>query len=234
MSRIIVAVLLGVLLSGCAAGNKYQYDREDVDVSVNADSSVAVATLDLRPYVVDNDKTPDFVGLQRAGFGNPFDVLTSSTNPLAHDMTSTVATALNNAGLAAEGVYVPAGSPADSVKQQLFSQDASHYLLLVVHQWKSDTYMSTTLPHDLTVTVYGPNKKQLGQKTLVGNDNLGTLGAMPSDIGEGVSLRYKLKLEELLNSPEIVNALEKTYKEARGRLGPGTPVRLELQVGLTS
>jgi hypothetical protein len=89
-------VLLG--LSGCAVGNQHQYAGVAPDLTLKATHSVAVVVVDRRPYVVSGDKDPDFVGLQRGGFGNPFDVTTASGKALASDIADDVTAAPQEAG----------------------------------------------------------------------------------------------------------------------------------------
>lgn len=56
--------------------------------------TVAVATHDQRPYVVGGNKKPNFVGLSRGGYGNPFDVVTVSGNPLADGFSESISRSL--------------------------------------------------------------------------------------------------------------------------------------------
>lgn len=75
-------LLLAVVSSGCAVGNRYAYHTVVVDPSISGRSRVSVATHDQRAYVVSGNKDPQFVGVQRGGFGNPFDVRTMMVAPL--------------------------------------------------------------------------------------------------------------------------------------------------------
>ena len=74
MSRLLLHVLGALLIAGCAAGNQYDYSGSDLALPITGSGDIGVAVLDVRPYVLNGDKKPDFVGLQRGGFGNPFDV----------------------------------------------------------------------------------------------------------------------------------------------------------------
>ena len=57
-----------------------------------------MATQDRREYVLSGNKDPQFVGLQRGGYGNPFDVRTSDDRPLAEDMTTAIVAAMAGRG----------------------------------------------------------------------------------------------------------------------------------------
>ncbi|MDW3204654.1 MAG: hypothetical protein R8L07_03850 [Alphaproteobacteria bacterium] len=208
MTRLFALISFIVLLGGCAAGNTYQMDLDTVDTAVDTDKSVAVATVDLRPYIVSSDKTPDFVGLQRGGFGNPFDVLTTSTNPLAEDVTSTITKALARKGITATPVTTAPLTGVDETRSMLFDAGRDRSLLVTMFELKSDTFFNTALHYDLKVFVFDDQGNELASKSFTGPDNLGNLGSMPSTVGEGVSAEYGRKIAAILNSPEIIAALK--------------------------
>jgi hypothetical protein len=88
---------MGVLLGGCAVDNSHRYDLGDAEFQVESNKTVAVAVVDTRPYVLSGEKTANFSGLMRGGFGNPFDVTTDSGRALAEDLTISIVRALNAA-----------------------------------------------------------------------------------------------------------------------------------------
>lgn len=208
MTRLFALISFIVLLGGCAVGNTYQMDLDTVGTTAETDKSVAVATMDLRPYIVNSDKTPDFVGLQRALVGVPHDVKTTSTNPLAWDVTSTITSALARKGITATPVTAAPGESADEVQRMLFDAGQDRSLLVTLFEFKPDTYFNTALHYDLKVTVFDGQGEELASKSFVGPDNLGNLGSLPSTVGEGVSAEYGRKLTAILSSPDIVAALK--------------------------
>jgi hypothetical protein len=107
LRKSILIVGLGLLLGACAIGNTHRYDLGDASFAIESDETVAVTVVDLRPYVVSGDKTPDFAGLMRGGFGNPFDVTTAAGKPLAEDMTSSIVASLMASNVKAFGVSAP-------------------------------------------------------------------------------------------------------------------------------
>ena len=80
MMRLLIVALSAVALAGCAVGNTYDYQAADIGLPVVGKGKVGVAVVDRRPYVLSGDKEADFVGLQRGGFGNPFNVTTRSAS----------------------------------------------------------------------------------------------------------------------------------------------------------
>src|SRR2546428_9600965 len=90
MKKLAVLVQLAgvLLLSGCAIGNRYAYQTVVASPQVSGTTAVSIATYDQREYVRSGTKDPQFVGLQRGGYGNPFDVRTEGDRPLADAMTT--------------------------------------------------------------------------------------------------------------------------------------------------
>ena len=94
--RNILILFFCVFLISCAAGNKYNYRAEltSLPLTTTAEKTLLLSLAERRPYVLSGDKTPNFVGLQRGGFGNPFDVTTASGKSLMDDMAVSLAASL--------------------------------------------------------------------------------------------------------------------------------------------
>ena len=154
-----------LLLGGCAVGNQYSYQTSDVNLPLRSASgeTVVLQVRDLRPYVLNGDKTPDFVGLQRGGFGNPFDVKTESGKPLTEAMAVVVADGLKEAGY--QVVNVPDKQDMDALVKAAANEDASKIIVLKVMEWKSDIYMGITLHSDMILSVYIPDGKLRAEST---------------------------------------------------------------------
>jgi hypothetical protein len=204
-----VCLLLLAGLGACAVGNHQQYAGVVPDLKVTGQRSVAVAVVDNRPYVVDGDKDPDFVGVQRAGFGNPFDVGTDSRKPLATDMTDNIVAALKQRGLSTEAVTVKPGTPSAAALQAATGAGKERALILELREWKSDTYTNTALIYDVELWVCDATGKPLATVTKKGDDDLGgDFMDPPGHAKDAVPPKLKAILEGLLNAPEIVAALQ--------------------------
>ncbi len=118
-ANVIWLIILVLFLAGCAFGNKHAYHNVDANISAAGTTKVAVATHDQRNYVKNGDKQPDFVGLQRGGFGNPFDITTASGNALAQDVTETICRSLASKGFHTTPVIVNYSETSYTVKADL-------------------------------------------------------------------------------------------------------------------
>ena len=76
------------LLAGCAQGQKIDYSGRSFEATpVKEGQTIALAVQDNRAAIKSGEKSPDFVGKQRDGWGIPYDVRTSSGQPLSSDVT---------------------------------------------------------------------------------------------------------------------------------------------------
>jgi hypothetical protein len=197
---------LTLFTQGCA--NKLSYSDANVSFNGTGSGKLAIATHDQRPYIANGDKTPDFVGLVRGGYGNPFDMTTQSGNSLAEEMTQALAASFQKSGFVTTPVLV---SPSDNDQQvigKIFNGQTNRAVVLLLQEWKSDTYASTSLRYDLTLRVLDGSARVMAEKQMNGNDNLGG-GLMNaySHVNAAVPQAFKAKLEQLINSPEIQRAL---------------------------
>lgn len=207
MKNFIAAAAMLLSLGACAIGNQHDYHTGVPNLAAQGNGTAAVATQDRRPYVLSAEKTENFVGLSRGGFGNPFDITTLSGNALAMDFQNIVVAALRSRGIHAEPVQI---QPAQAdPRQALLALHKDRSLLFVISEWKSDTYMNTALIYDVRLTVLDQSGRVLGESVVKGRDDLGGSAINPpAHAKEAVPIAFRSKLESLLNDPKIVGALK--------------------------
>lgn len=203
-------LLLALMLSACAVGNKYDFSQSAPTISKSSDATIAVGVLDQRPYILDGDKEPKFIGLQRGGFGNPFDVTTASKQPLSNDIEAAVLQAFRTVGIKATGAGLSHDQYLAGAKGTLLKVEGDRYLLIVVNEWKADTYSNTKLLYTLSASVFEGNGVLLAENKISGTDNLGgSAWNPPAHASKVVPIAMRDKLDELLNTEEILDALMK-------------------------
>jgi hypothetical protein len=201
-------VLVAPLLVGCALGNRHAYHTVLAEPNVSGSGALGVATHDQRAYVVAGGKDPQFVGLQRGGYGNPFDVRTAENRPLADDMTQALTNSLSRKGFQVLPIVVAASDSVDRVRDKLAQSGAPRAVLLTLREWKSDTYANTALMYDVTLRVVDRSGQVLGEKRIQGRDNLGgDMWNPPAHAKQAVPRAFKTKVEELLGDESIARAL---------------------------
>jgi len=184
---VVVALLLS--LAGCAVGNRYDYGSAISGLPVSGSGKLAVDVVDARPYVLSGDKKPDFVGLQRGGFGNPFDVRTGSGRPLAAEMRDSIAKALQQQGFTIVGD----------------TEAAPRKLELRVFDWKTDVMMKMKTTYDLQLSIFDAGGALLAQSRTQGED-IGT-GGFESGNATNAARTFELRFTELVRDEAVRKAL---------------------------
>jgi hypothetical protein len=207
--KIGIVVLMAGLLSGCAVGRKQDYLSASPGLSSAVSGRLAVGVQDRRPYILDHDKDEDFVGLQRGGYGNPFDVSTKSNQPLADDMAKVLTKSLMQSGARVTTVKLAPALSRDQVIAALRAAPADKLLLLSLKEWKSDTYQGTEIIYDAEMEAFDAGGKPLAHKRIEGTDQLGAAFWHPqSQAQEEVPKSFQRK-REILFAGDIAKALSK-------------------------
>jgi hypothetical protein len=206
--RLWIFLMGPILLGACAFGNRHAYHTVTADLTTSGPGRISVATYDQRPYVLQKEKGPHFVGISRGGYGNPFDVGTEDDLPLADAMTRAISNSLQKKGFEPVPVFVPPSESSESIRKMLLQSQVDRAILLTLREWKSDTHIDSSLLYDVTLNVLDRTGRVIGEKRVQGRDNLGMdFWNPPAHAREAVSKAFKAKLEELLNEPAVANAL---------------------------
>ncbi|MBX6420715.1 MAG: hypothetical protein IRZ06_06900 [Nevskia sp.] len=195
-----------VCLSACGG---MDYAGRTATLSYSGNGSVAVGAWDQRPYVLDNDKSPDFVGLQRNLYGIPFNVKTASGRPLADEMGDALAASLLTAAYNAQVVRLAPQDTLASARARLLAQHPRRALLLRIDQWESDTNRNPTVKYDLSLIAFDAAGRTLGTRRVRGEENVEGRFLAPAGLAkQTVPAVFTQKLDQLLNAPQIEAALQ--------------------------
>ena len=202
-----ILILIFLMLTACATGNRYDYRSEAVVLPMKANGQMKVMLFveDLRPYVMSGEKGADVVGLQRGGFGNPFDVKTTSGRPLVEDMRASIAAGLSHSGydVSAAGAESDLAELTDTARQH----EATRILWLRVREWKSDIYMGIRLDYDLNLRVYDVDGTLLAENTMQGSGPVGGMKLSPGRNSQHMAQEFSKRIGYLFNDPSVRSAL---------------------------
>lgn len=204
-------IVLVILLQGCAVGNKYNFSNVNVDLQVASAKvkQVVVATSDQRKAVISSECAPTYVGMQRAGFGNPWRVSTESGLPLADDVTKAVTEALSKKGYNSLPVYVKYTDDQTSILKLLKERKAERTLLFIIKKWESDTYTNIGLDYEVELSVYSAELVKLASVSIAENKTLpGSAWDPPKAARREVPIAFKKVIETLLNDPKVLLAIQ--------------------------
>lgn len=198
-----------VALSGCAIGQKIDIRDGSSNLSYRGSGTVAAGVHDQRAYVLSADKKPQFVGLMRGGYGNPFGVTTKSKQPLSSDLEHVLVGELQRAGYSVDAVSVPYAMDDNAAHARVARSGSQRSVLLTVNNLKSDTYVNTGLIYDLTIDVIDTHGNTIASAHTAGKDNLGGSMMNPPGVAKKKTPdAVAAKLAQLLDQPEIRTALK--------------------------
>ncbi|MDG9929996.1 MULTISPECIES: hypothetical protein [unclassified Pseudomonas] len=191
--RNIAVIATMALLTGCAFGIKVDYRMALPYVQLEPSTEkrvIEVATVDQRPYILSGNKRPQFVGVSRALYYNPYNINTASGLGLVTDLQSAMITAL---------ARDPSVQARATQNRDRASASGTRLLVLTVREWKSDAYMRVRFDYDVTAEVKDEQGLVLATKTAKGR------GAITHFLNAGADV-----LNQALGDHEIVKALGST------------------------
>ncbi len=185
-------LVLAVLMSGCVAGQSIGLRHVAGSVpEFSSVKTVSVETKDSRDFIVNGDKPPSYLGLLRAGYGNPWGVKNAGNLALADQFRNDIV-----AELQAQGIE----TVASGARQ--ISAD--------IRDWNFDAYQNGRIWYDIDITVADASGKVLAkakvkdEKVIRGSVMMGAVGAFKRE----VPLVYSGVIKELLSNREIQKALK--------------------------
>jgi hypothetical protein len=202
---------LTLFTQGCAIGNKYNFSdaRAELRLIGSSGDSMAVATLDQRDVIVSKECAPTYVGMQRAGFGNPWRVNTESGLPLADDITKAVSESLTVKGFTTLPVYVTFRQTEEEILRALLEKKSKRSVFILLKKWESDTYMNIGLEYDLRLKVIGTDQAILAETSVAERKTIpGSFWDPPAAAKEQIPIAFRQALERLLNDPKVLAVLK--------------------------
>lgn len=198
-----------ISIMGCAIGQKIRYNDLPLELQATGKYIIAVSVYDNRVFIKNGEKDPSYIGTFRGAFGNPFDAYTESGKALAEDITGVICESLKKKGYKITPVIIAPKSPQDQIINRLKEARANRLLLLTLKEWRSDTYQNTTLYCDISMQIMNNMGKKMAEASEKDEDELGgSFFNPPSHAKNAVPEACTKKLESLLNSPLIINALK--------------------------
>jgi len=204
--KLLGALTIVLTVTGCAVGNTYDYQAANISLPVKGDQSVGLGVIDNRSYVLNGDKEPDFIGLQRGGFNNPFNVTTDSGKPMTEDMLSALTSALDSNGFDIKQLEF-SSSDSGLIASVVVKNGEAKNIVLTVTDWKTDVFMKITLHYDLLLEVYEKDGVVVATNHLYGKELVGG-GGFESQNSKAAASAFETKIGRLFNSPDIIAALK--------------------------
>lgn len=213
--RFLPALALPLILAACLSGGpigpipgKVGHDVTGVRLALRAEGArpTAVTVIDQRPYVVDGDESPKFIGTERGNWSQTVDITTESDRPFADDLADVIAGALASGGVQAKAFALPHGSDEDTALAAFRAQGAERLLAVRVMEWRTDSYTRVNMKWRFEAAVYDPAGAVLGRSSVGGSAPVGNTTAR--EVSSMITQReLSRQLSHLLGDPAITRAL---------------------------
>ena len=215
--RVLFSAIL-MLLVGCAGSitdplnvvenATFDYRNKSGFLDFEGQARVAVGVVDQRQPILSGAKSDNFVGLVRSGFGVPYDVLTHTKAPLANDLAYSFSLTLEFSGLATDVLELSSVTNVDESQARLMDFDANRYLLVILNEWRSNTYSRTEFNYNIDLIVFSSDGAEVLQKTFSGSEVGSDSSFSPKERNTVVLSKIYLEtLQKIFDDAEVTAAL---------------------------
>ena len=187
-------------------GGTHDYATLMLPLSPVAAESVAVAVIDERPYVVNGDESPAYVGTMPGRYRNTVDVKTASGRPLADVVADAVVEAYRRQGVTAAAVPAPKDGGLPAALSAAAATGADRLLVLRIGEWQTNSLLRVEESWQFEASVHDPAGEMLGRRASQGKANAGATG-FDEESGEMAVSALSRRLTYLLNDPDITRAM---------------------------
>lgn len=211
MLKVLLAMAMGLMVSACVVGQKYDFQSQTLNLDAVTEKQVALGVQDQRPYVLSGDKSPEFVGLARSGVGIPYGIHTRSGHPLSDDFATAISSGLESKKIKVTIVTIPYKDSRDQAIKLLQDVKAPRSLLVTIVDWKTEMYVNASADVGLIADVYDSSGALLATNTVRDRQaisNAFVTFTPESDMAPKVKALAQESLAKLLNDPKIVDALK--------------------------
>lgn len=196
MKQFLLATTLSLLFSAC-----HSVDLSTMNIPQTAvNSCTYIYVSDQRPYILSGDKSADFVGLVRGGYGNPFDFSTASGNSLAKDLGLSLQKNLSSSNGVATFIE----------KTAITTQNSNNCktVVLEIAEWKIDSMIDAWFMVDAKLSIYSNRGEILASKKHVTKHDVdGSFWAPLPAARENFIRESEKALAALLSQPEVAKSL---------------------------
>lgn len=207
-THVTAMILVILIIIGCGPrGIRYTATLNNLECS--STRSVAVAVFDERPYILNKEKDPSYVGIMRGGYGNPFITRTESGAALADDMMTTVTDSLRARGFAVMPLKTFTTDSLNSIMAKFSASGADRLILMEVKEWQSDYLPRAFVPErsnlflNVEVAVFDRNQKNIVKNNL--QEELTLPSGWPENTVPDV---YQRKIRQLIDDSRVCRALQ--------------------------
>ncbi|MCB2194753.1 MAG: hypothetical protein KQH79_02775 [Bacteroidetes bacterium] len=209
---ILALILIYPLNSAIAAKEKgFKYNDIVLDIVATGNNSIAFATHDQRPYILDGTRIPDFAGYLRNAVGMAYPTSTTSKQPLADVMSEVFSNSFKLKGFDTKVVKTKIEQTPEEVLDNCQKLNADLIVILTLKEWQSDGYGGyADIKYDFVLQVYDAEGVLIAEESdYTEKENMGFSKKKAWDyLKQETRKFFKAKMEDIFNSDEISNAMK--------------------------
>lgn len=207
IQRLLPTLALLLSIGACMEQqSSYELAPATPSLSSPAAGSIAVVTIDARPYVTDGSKPASFIGTDRGQYSNTVDVVTASGRPLADEVTDLVVRGYAARGSQAVAASVPPKGGEAAMLAAAKGQ-GEKVVAVTIREWRTDAYTRVKLTWNLEAAVYGASGEALGRSQTQGAVPIGVT-SLEADSSGVAGQQLSRRVSQLLNERRITDALK--------------------------
>lgn len=196
-------------MSEGSSGGSYDYGTLEVPLGVAPAGSVALTVIDERPYVVNGEEDPTFVGTLPGSYRQAIRAETASGRPLAAHISDALAAALGREGAEVSPVTVGAGTSTEEALAALRATGAQRLIVIQMREWQTKAEVRVEAQWHFEATVHDRAGGELARRITRGVEGVGVAGV--TETGERVAVSALAeRLARLFADPAMAAALEGT------------------------
>lgn len=153
MKKILHYMFLLFLVFSVSACHKVSLHKLKLNSNIAPASKINIAVLDHRSYILNGEKTPDFVGIIRGGYGNPFDFSTESGSALAAELSRSLVEELGASSMEITTSHLDSTSTVLS-RFKSGSYTGEKLVVLELDEWKIDSMVDSWFSVDSSLSIY--------------------------------------------------------------------------------
>jgi hypothetical protein len=177
-----------------------------LSLTATTQQTVVAAAIDQRPYVLNGDESPKFLGTERAKWGGTKNINTASGRGLAEEIGDAVVNALTIRGVTTSALQPTKGVDMAEMLAIFQGLGADRLLVVELQDWRTDVYTGVRLKWRLEAIVYDRAGNILGRSASQGTNPISRTN-LQAEYTNIVVHELSNKLSILLNERTITDAL---------------------------
>jgi len=200
----LILLVLFFFVSGCAFGNRTDYRGvSNFPFNYNGETHIFIVAHDERPYVLNRDKKPQFVGLSKSIYGIPYNVSTGSNRPLASDFGEMITNTMKNYKINATQIELPFDKNTSSIFSSENLPPESKVMIFQIKEWKTEAHFRVGIHYNIELATYNNSGNKLADTSINGFDYFNQNNPKRANL----AVAYADIVGGLINNPDIISSL---------------------------